>query len=352
MKNIGRRRTGMDERATSTRGSEPEAIVHGGDLDKVSRLYPDAPQPWIDLSTGINPISYPVPSLPAGAWARLPTKVDEQALLAAAAARYGLRAPASIIAASGTQALLQIIPRLRVSGTVAVLGPTYQEHAQCWRRCGHRVRLVDDIDALDDADIAVVVNPNNPTGRLLSRESLASLAGKLAARGGLLVVDEAFADVVAHEVSLATELPPATLVLRSFGKTYGLAGLRLGFAITHAELADQLRDQLGPWAVSGPALAIGTAALADAIWLNNARERLTVDSRRLDALLIAAGCRIIGGTPLFRLAEHADAQALADRLARRGIHIRRFPYNTAWLRFGLPGAEESWKRLEAGLAPA
>jgi cobalamin biosynthetic protein CobC len=342
----------MDERATSTRGSEPEAIVHGGNLDEVSRCYPDAPTPWIDLSTGINPIAYPVPSPTAETWARLPTRSDEQRLLAAAAARYGVRVPASVVAAPGTQALLQIIPRLRVSGTVAVLGPTYEEHAQCWRRANHRVRLVDDVHGLEDADVAVVVNPNNPTGRIVPRETLVALASRLDRRDGLLVVDEAFADMLAPDVSLAPELPPATLVLRSFGKTYGLAGLRLGFAIGNTELAGRLRGELGPWAVSGPAIAIGTAALADDDWLNDARERLIADSRRLNALLIAACCRIVGSTTLFLLAEHASAQAIAERLARHGIHVRRFPYNATWLRFGLPGNEADWRRLEAALAAA
>jgi cobalamin biosynthetic protein CobC len=339
----------MDDRATSTQATGSEVIVHGGNLDEVSRLYPDAPRPWIDLSTGINPRPYPVPPLAAAIWARLPTRTEEQALLAAAAARYGVRPPASLVAAPGTQALLQIIPRLRASGTVAVLGPTYQEHAQCWRHAGHRVRLVAEVEALAEADVAVVVNPNNPTGRLLSRESLSALAVKLAQRGGLMVVDEAFADVTA-DLSLLPQLPPATLVLRSFGKTYGLAGLRLGFAIADVDLADRLRAELGPWAVSGPALAIGTAALADNDWLNDTCKRLTADSQRLDQLLIAAGCRIVGGTPLFRLAERADAEILADRLARRGIHVRRFPYNAAWLRFGLPDSETDWQRLGTALA--
>jgi len=338
----------MDDRATSTRGSEPEAIVHGGNLDEISRLYPDAPRPWIDLSTGINPIAYPIPPLPMEAWSRLPTKADEQALVVAAARRYGVRAPATIVAAPGTQALLQILPRLRPSGSVAVLAPTYEEHALCWRGCGHRVQLVDEVDALAEADVAVVVNPNNPTGRNLPRETLAVLAGRLAQRGGLLVLDEAFADLIAG-VSLVAELPPSTLVLRSFGKTFGLAGLRLGFAIADEHLAKRLRAELGPWAVSGPALAIGTAALIDDGWLSDARKRLVTDNRCLDALLIAAGCRIVGGAPLFRLAEHAGAQTLADRLARHGIHVRRFPYNAAWLRFGLPGSKAEWQRLEAAL---
>jgi cobalamin biosynthesis protein CobC len=340
----------MDERATSTRTDEPEAVVHGGNLDEIGRRHPDAPKPWIDLSTGINPLPYPIPALPAEAWSRLPTAANEHALLAAAAARYRVQTPAAIVAAPGTQALLQIIPRLRAPSTVAVLGPTYEEHAQCWRRSGHCVRLVDEVDALADADVAIVVNPNNPTGRILPREPLVVLAARLAARGGLLVVDEAFADVLPAEVSLAPDLPPSTLVLRSFGKAYGLAGLRLGFAVAEADLATRLRNELGPWAVSGPALAIGTTALADNPWLNHTREQLAADSQRLDQLLIAAGSGMVGGTPLFRLAEHTDAQRLANRLAQRGIHVRRFSYNAAWLRFGLPGNEVEWQRLEAALA--
>lgn len=339
----------MEDRASSTQARAPEAIVHGGNLDEISRRYPDAPRPWIDLSTGINPIAYPVPQLMPELWARLPTGADETALLAAAAARYRIKTPRSVVAASGTQALLQIIPRLRSPGAVAVLGPTYEEHALCWRRCGHDVRIVEDVDALRRADVAVIVNPNNPTGRLLPRDTLTSLAGTLARHNRLLIVDEAFADFD-PDASLVPELPPGTIVLRSFGKVYGLAGLRLGFAIAPDELADRLRHELGPWAVSGPALAIGAAALTDQAWLDDARERLLADAKRLDDILTRAGCTIIGGTPLFRLAETANAAALADRLARRGIHVRRFPYNTAWLRFGLLGREDDWQRLADALA--
>ncbi|WP_316233189.1 threonine-phosphate decarboxylase CobD [Bradyrhizobium sp. SZCCHNPS2010] len=339
----------MDHKASSTRGIRPEAVAHGGNIDEISRRYPDAPQPWVDLSTGINPIAYPLPRLAAEAWTRLPTNADERTLLAAAAARYGLRGPASVIAAPGTQALLQIIPRLRSPGTVAVLGPTYEEHALCWHRCGHRVRTVNEVEALAEADVAVVVNPNNPTGRLLPRETLVSLGSELARRDGLLIVDEAFADFLPGDASLTSRLPPATIVLRSFGKAYGFAGLRLGFAIAAHELCQRLRGDLGPWAVSGPALAIGAAALRDDVWLQQARQRLAADCARLDALLMAAGCNIVGGTPLFRLAESVAAQDLADRLAQRGIHVRRFAHDETWLRFGLPGREEEWQQLADAL---
>ena len=339
----------MDDRATSTRADRPEAILHGGDLDEISRRYPDAPRPWLDLSTGINPVPYPVPAIPAASWARLPAKSEQRALLAAAAARYGVASAEMIVAAPGTQALLQVLPRLRSRSSVAVLAPTYEEHAACWARCGHPVQLVEDVAQLAEADVAIVVNPNNPTGRLLSRDTLVGLAAALRRRDGLLIVDEAFADLYPADASLAADPPPATIVLRSFGKIYGLAGVRLGFAIT-SEDTGQLRDELGPWAVSGPALAIGTLALGDDPWLGRTRARLAADGERLDALLSQGGCAVAGGTPLFRLIYSANAADVAARLARHGIHVRRFPAHPSWLRFGLPGDETGWQRLASALA--
>ncbi|BAM88782.1 putative threonine-phosphate decarboxylase [Bradyrhizobium oligotrophicum S58] len=342
----------MDDRATSMRADAPEAILHGGDLAAISGRYPDAPQPWLDLSTGINPIPYPVPTIPPASWTRLPGKSEDDALRAAAAARYGVAEPDMIVAAPGTQALLQILPRLRPRATVAVLAPTYEEHALCWRRCGHRVDLVDDVDALAGADVAVIVNPNNPTGRLLTRDALVRLAATLRRRDGLLIVDEAFVDLSPTDASLASDLPPATIVLRSFGKVYGLAGVRLGFAISSVDIVRQLHDALGPWAVSGPALAIGTTALADTTWLEQTRARLAKDCARIDDLLSTLGCTVIGGTPLFRLIKSPSASDIAERLARHGIHVRRFPAQPDWLRFGLPGDEAAWQRLAQALGSA
>jgi cobalamin biosynthetic protein CobC len=189
----------------------------------------------------------------------------------------------------------------------------------------------------------VVVNPDNPTGRLLPPKALRDVAARF------LVVDEAFIDLLPPEASLAGDLPGNAIVLRSFGKTYGLAGLRLGFAIAAVPLAQRLRDELGPWAVSGPALAIGASALADDAWLQAAAARLVVDVRTLDALLAAAGFTILGGTPLFRLANHPEAQKKVEDLARQGIHVRAFGHQPTWLRFGLPRGDEEFRRLSAAL---
>lgn len=313
--------------------------AHGGDLGEVARRFADAPRPWIDLSTGINPVPYPVPVLPDTAWTRLPSRAAEEALLAAAAQRYGVRDPASIVAAPGTQALIQLLPRLVPRSRVAIVGPTYEEHQLCWARHGHEVRIV---GSLEDADVVVVVNPNNPTGRLQAPADLAKVRG-------LLVVDESFIDFLPREMSLAGELPPRAVVLRSFGKSYGLAGLRLGFAIASPDIALRLREEIGPWAVSGPALEIGRRALNDGAWLRTARDRVVADSARLDDFLREAGFEILGGTALFRLARHPTAFAFVQRLACQGIHVRSFGHSPEWLRFGLPADDEAFRRLVKAL---
>lgn len=327
-------------------------IWHGGDLGRARALFPAAPEPWIDLSTGINPIPYPLPALPLSLWQRLPAADDEAALLAAARKAYRVRSDAEIVAAPGTQILIDLLPRVLPeivrAGPVAVLGPTYAEHALAWRKMGATVVDATTPAETDEAATVVVVNPNNPDGRLLSASELTALAARCAARGGLLVVDEAFCDFT-PEASLIPALPPATLVLRSFGKTYGLAGVRLGFAIGEAHRVSALRDAMGPWAVAGPALAIGAQALADAEWLAQAGCARAADAARLDALLAPLG-ELIGGTALFRLLATPAAPALFAHLGANGLYVRRFQHDPTRLRFGLPGDAPGWARLEAALA--
>ena len=330
---------------------EDEApIAHGGALDEARRRYPLAPEPWIDLSTGINPVAYPLPVIPPEAWTRLPFKHEERELRRAAAVRYGAADAESVTAAPGTQALIQIIPRLFGSSRVAVLGPTYAEHGIAWKREGHEVSEVESLDETATADVVVVVNPNNPTGRMIPISSLARRAEALADRGGLLLVDEAFMDALDPSASVIRTLPPATIVLRSFGKMYGLAGLRLGFAVVDGIMAARLRGLLGPWAVSGPAIAIGQAALSDDVWLAQARRRLSLGAQRLDTMLAGAGCEVLGGTPLFRLVGHPFAQETGDPLAHHGVLVRCFSRAPTWLRFSIPGTEAAWLRLREALA--
>jgi cobalamin biosynthetic protein CobC len=324
-----------------TAAGTAEPIDHGGDLDAARRRFPDAPLPWIDLSTGINPVPYPIGDLPDETWSRLPTREQERALVEAAARRYAVRETDTIVAAPGTQALIQLLPRLMTRSRVAVVGPTYDEHRHCWARQGHDVRVVPTLAEARGADVTILVNPDNPTGRLVP-------PSELRGHGRLLIVDEAFIDLFPADASIAHDLPTDTIVLRSFGKTYGLAGLRLGFAIAAASTARRIRDELGPWAVAGPALEIGRRALDDDAWLAATRARLEKDSTAFDDILTAAGFSVIGGTTLFRLAEHPDASAMADRLGRSGIHVRRFRSDPRRLRFGIP---TELSRLNRALRP-
>ncbi len=318
-------------------------IAHGGGLIAAQRRFPHAKRPWIDLSTGINPVAYPIPPLPMAAFTRLPEPEQVVALEAVAARAYGVPEPAYVVAAPGTQALIHLLPRLRPPGRVAVLSPTYAEHRAAWALAGHAVLEVATLAEAESAAVIVVVRPNNPDGAVADAGTLSALA----AQGRLVVVDEAFADLEA--CSLAPLLPArGLLLLRSFGKTYGLAGVRLGFALGDPELAMALRAAFGPWAVSGPALHAGLHALADEAWWAAAAARLTDDAARLDALLRQAGCRVIGGTRLFRLAKHPEATTLADHLSEAGIWVRRFADHPTWLRFGIPAAAD-WDRLQAAL---
>jgi cobalamin biosynthetic protein CobC len=321
---------------------------HGGALEVARRLAPDAPRPWIDLSTGINPHAYPLPDLAPEVWSRLPEAEALAALEAAAGARYDA-APQGVVAGTGSQALIHALSHTFPRGAVGVLAPTYGGFAAAFAAEGARVAEAKRLEDIAHLDVAIVVNPNNPDGRITRRDALLELHERLARRGAMLIVDEAFADFDGEE-SVAPALPSrCAVVLRSFGKTYGLPGLRLGFALASPDVAQSLRAALGPWPVSGPAIAIGVRALADSDWLEKTRARLGEDAARLDGLLRGAGWRIIGGTRLFRLAAHADARAAFERLLAAGILARPFAEAPNWLRFGIPGDEEAWERLAAAL---
>jgi cobalamin biosynthetic protein CobC len=327
-------------------------MKHGGDLTQALTQYGGTPQMWLDLSTGINPRPWPIPAIPADAsWQRLPSRADQEALTTAARSAYGLHASIAIAAASGSQALIQWLPYLTGPGAVAVIAPTYGEHAAAWSNAGHEVIALAAPDHLPDhARHAVIVNPNNPDGRLFDHATLAGVAARLRQRDGWLVIDEAFADLEpsSSAVELCRDLP--VIVLRSFGKFYGLAGLRLGFAIGPPRMIERIAQALGPWPCSGPALTIGRTALLDREWAERTREALKSQACRLDNVLGASGFSIVGGTALFRLVRHADAPAIHRALARQRIWCRSFEWAEDLLRFGLPGEDSAFGRLAAALA--
>jgi len=322
--------------------------THGGDLAAAAARFGWPAEEWLDLSTGINPYAYPVPELAPELWHRLPDASAEHDLIAAACTCYGVTRPSHMVAGPGSQALIQWLPYLVPVSRVTIVGLTYGEHAAAWAAAGHHVDVREDEYVDPGSRVVVVVNPNNPDGRRLDPDGLAALGDALARRGGLVVVDEAFADV-APELSLADRVGPGVVVLRSFGKFFGLAGLRLGFAICMPPLAGELRRAVGPWAVSGPALAVATQALSDEDWIIQMRRRLAADAIALDAVLAEAGLMVTGGTDLFRLVSAPRAWALYEHLGSRGILTRPFASAPRLLRFGLPGGTAGRERLRRAL---
>ncbi|WP_198963895.1 threonine-phosphate decarboxylase CobD [Bradyrhizobium sp. Y36] len=317
---------------------------HGGNLDLAQQGFGGRAEDWIDLSTGINRLPYPAGEVSARAWSALPSRAEIDALHQAA--RHAYRTSAPIVALGGAQAAIQLLPQLAPRGCARILAPTYNEYAGVLSAAGWDVLEASEPGALAGADLAVVVNPNNPDGRHHSPKDLLTLLPRV----GRLVIDESFVDAV-PQLSLAPEADrPGLLILRSFGKFYGLAGLRLGFAIGNAADIDRLAAMSGPWPVSGAAIAIGCRALRDDAWTEATSTRLAKDCARLDETARAQGWRLVGGTSLFRLYETPDASAAQEKLARGHIWSRVFAKEPTWLRLGLPGSEAEWTRLAEVLA--
>jgi cobalamin biosynthetic protein CobC len=322
--------------------------IHGGRIDTAAQLYPSAPRPWIDLSTGINPVAYPVPQIPPALYQRLPLAREIALLTEAATDAYGLPAHAAIVPLPGSEIAIRLLPRLIGAGRVGILSPTYGSHAAAWREAGAKVQQLGTLPdpRADDLDSVIVVNPNNPDGRALSRDDLAAFAQVWCATGRRLIIDEAFADVQPDISLLALpEWPAGVVVLRSLGKFFGLAGLRVGFVVVAETEAVLWRGVLGDWSVSGPACAIATEALRDEAWIAAMRAQLAADRRRLDELLGRAGLVVIGGTDLFVLIEGPEGLDLLDHFARAGILVRGFADAPRRYRFGLPGDGAGWDRL-------
>ncbi|QDY69553.1 threonine-phosphate decarboxylase CobD [Qingshengfaniella alkalisoli] len=318
--------------------------VHGGDLgDAVSRFGGNIAD-WLDLSTGINRVPYPVTEISTHLWRSLPTAADHTALIDAARIAYRTDWPCLPVA--GAQAAIQMLPYLHNAGRIGLRGPSYNEFATVFEGAGKSLEEVSTTTDLEGFDIAILVNPNNPDGRLETPESLRKLAKVV----GLLIVDESFCDTEPETSLLSTGGADNIIVLRSFGKFFGLAGLRLGFVFGADSYIARLSQLRGPWAVSGPALSVGAHALADLDWQARTRDRLRNDAERMDQMAIRAGWTAVGGSTLFRLYQTDGARAARDRLARHRVWSRIFPYSGTWLRLGLPGDDEEWQRVETAVA--
>lgn len=329
---------------------------HGGDLAWASRSYGIAEGDWLDLSTGINPRLWP------GAAAmetselkldRLPAADEMEELLNSARSFHGVPSEVAIAATPGSEAIIRCLPRL-IPGAASLVATSYGSYAEAWRQAERPLRPVEAAAAVaqDPETSLVLVNPNNPDGRTV-RPGEILLMARNRQGGALLVVDEAFADAE-DGVSVVPCLRASdpVLVLKSFGKFFGLPGLRLGFAIGPETVVNPLAAGFGDWPVSSAALAIGSRALADLAWQRETRRWLPGQAAQLDDVLRSAGLTIVGGTPLFRLARHADAAGLHSLLARQAIWTRIWPEPADLIRFGLPPDETGLIRLSEALGEA
>jgi cobalamin biosynthetic protein CobC len=322
-------------------------LSHGGQRFEAAARYGIPLADWVDLSTGINPSGWPVPPVPAEAWARLPELDD--GLVEAAASYYGAEC---LLAVAGSQAAIQALPTLRPACHVRLMTPAYAEHAHAWRSAGHRVDTLDASGihaAAADADVLVLINPNNPTGLRFPRDQLLDWHARLAAHDGWLIVDEAFMDTTPDQ-SLAPDCPrPGLFVLRSLGKFFGLAGARVGFVLGDPVVLVRLAERLGPWAVNGPGRWVAREALGDTRWQATTRTSLGKAGDRLRAMLDHHGLLPDGGTALFQWVKTPASARIHEHLARQGVLVRLFE-TPASLRFGLPGSEAHWGRLQQALA--
>lgn len=337
-------------------------ITHGGDLDQATELFGIARDQWLDLSTGIAPWSWPVADIPAEVWRRLPAV---KCPLPQAAAYYYGCTPEAVLAIPGSQFAIQTLPQLFPQNTrVAIPQLGYFEHRKAWHKSGHSlmdysdgslVELEEKIQA-GELDVVLVINPNNPTTTLLGRDRLLRWCDLLARRGGCLIVDEAFMDTD-QGMSLATECPrPGLIVLRSLGKFFGLAGLRLGFVLAETPVLELLAERLGPWAVNGPAQYLGCRALADTSWHTEQRRRINAAMNAQMALFstINWGDRasVLQGSLYCSVVMPLKAvERWYQQCGQQGILVRRFMNCECdgLLRFGLAKDAVELGRLEKAL---
>lgn len=319
-------------------------MEHGGDLSSLSLA---ACSKLIDLSTGISPYPYPYhPILAKLDLTCLPQRAQMEGLVDAILTYLGnipALSPANIVLAGGTQSLISQLPYcIGAHSSLWIAAPSYQEHRKAWNMAGHHVYCRH--DDLDKAANIAIINPDNPTGAITSAAELHKLQDQARAAGGLLIIDEAFIDPhLDHSFISHAKTWDNLVILRSFGKFFGLGGVRLGFMICNPDLALKLNARLGAWAVSTAALAIAKAAYQDTGWQHHMRAKLSHQTRLLRMMFQDKNIEIIGHTDLFVTIRHPQADALHQHLLSSGIYCRHFPISHnqdwsdgSWLRFGIP----------------
>ncbi|MEP2651908.1 MAG: threonine-phosphate decarboxylase CobD [Paraglaciecola sp.] len=330
-----------DTITSASHNKQQEALLHGGQLNQIALQYNIPLHEWLDLSTGIAPTSFPIPTLPGCVWQQLPQPSD--ALINSAREYY--QTP-HILPIAGSQVVIQILPQIAAkqgyqSSRVWIPSVGYQEHYKAWFAAGftlQRYHSANDI-ALQPKDIIVLINPNNPKGDIYNYEEVASLFRQVKQQGGLLIIDEAFMDCTPEHSFIRYSDEPQLIVLRSIGKFFGLAGLRLGFVSASDSWLTLFTNLIGPWSVSGPAQYIGQLALADEPWQRKQRAFLAAQSQELAQLLKDTLNVTPTGTALFQTVKCEQSPLIFEKLCRQSVYVRLCDEKNA-LRFGIPNQKD------------
>ena len=309
---------------------------HGGDLDRAVMEFGGKKSEWIDLSTGINPNFYPVDSIENIDIHTLPSKDDIKNLKDVAKKFYHTNGFLNVL--SGAQAAINLLPYLFPSGDVSIIEPTYNEYKQTFLNTNWKVNIVHNLKKMEGSTIAIICNPNNPDGKIFYQDDLIKLSKKV----DLLVIDESFMDLY-PSLSMSNIINKNTkniIILKSFGKFFGLAGVRLGFIISGKDISEKIENLIGPWQVSNPAIIAGIQALKDDVWIKNNIQKLKKYAYKLDILANQLNWRLVGGTYLYRLYETDSSIETQKKLAQKKIWSRIFSYSNNWIRLGIPSEKK------------
>lgn len=325
-------------------------LLHGGAIDLMKTRFPDAPKPWLDLSTGINPWSYAYSETGSDVARHLPTAAQFSACRQAIATATGTPAE-NLLLAPGSELLIRILPTVLPARLVCVTSGSYADHLDVWQQHAETVsQAADPLEHAQQADAVVVCNPNNPDGRTWTVNQLQDARRTLAERNKWLIIDEAYADLVPDHSMAPYGGADGLIIFRSFGKFFGLAGIRLGALIAPADVLEAINKRLGVWPVAGPTLQIAENAYKDVDWQINMRHRLKIMRKAMDSVLEGRGLRIVGGTDLYRFVQTTDARKYWRSLAEHGIYTRQFNWCKHSLRLGITSSEEALHRLSVALS--
>ena len=323
---------------------------HGGNIPWASKQFAIPENQWIDLSTGISPWHYPISTLSPRYFQQLPYATTQ--LYQAAANYYGC--PAEYLrAVPGSQYAIEQLPTLFAPQKIALPTWGYSEHQKAWQAQGseiiHYTNHSELLQLLNQQAIpyALIIRPNNPSAAFFTIEQVKQVEVLLQQKypnKHLLILDEAFIDLYPQASFIRHPPGPRTVVLRSVGKFFGLAGIRLGFVCAQPALLQRLQAKLGQWLINGPSVGIGQQLFQDKPWAQQQRLRIRQQNKQLQQCLLQAGLPApLHSAGLFTsvFGEPEKFLQIFIQLAKAGVLVRYFPHPTqACLRFGLPGQHQ------------